>query len=426
MQTTRSSLLPTALAVLLVLSGGAIERAKAQSNRSVSTNSGPSVDQLFDEARQKGDEFDAAGWPPRGRFTLSPRFTKAYVDFNKRLWNDYGIFYQYTPTVMMQKGSQGGGQDFTANEQYSSIFGWRLLNKTRIGTGYFVFSNLHVGQLTKTSGGVFSQSLGINYFNSDSPGDVDVIKALLWRHELPGEFLTINVGHDSIGDLDGGCRYACDDTTAFISQPLSNNAARTLPGQGAMLSADIKLTDRVTVEVGAADAQGDGSLNSRRVFRTGDLAYAAALKFENPFKAVGDGHYKISYYKVDPTRQGTPAAQSSTQGVSIQIDQDFGDLGVFAKFHQAFERKGSIERSAAAGIVWTAPFGNNEDRLGLGLGWVDPTAPRTKNEYVAETYYRLQLTPFVQVSAGAMLTINPSNPDSSDEAVFTLRTRGQF
>jgi hypothetical protein len=196
MQTTRSSLLPTLLMVLLVLSGGAIERAKAQSNRSVATTSGPSADQVFERARRKVDEFDAAGWPPRGRFTLSPRFTKAYVDFNKRLWNDYGIIYQYAPTAMMQKGSQGGGQDFTASEQYQGLFAWRLLNKTGIGTGYFVFNNLHVGQLTKTSGGVFSQSLGINYFSSDSPGDVYVIKAVLWRHELPGEFMTKNLGHD--------------------------------------------------------------------------------------------------------------------------------------------------------------------------------------------------------------------------------------
>ena len=85
------------------------------------------------------------------------------------------MFYVFAPTVMMQVGTQ-------ANAQYQTAFGWRVLNKTRIGTAYFFFNDLHVTQLTRTSRGDFSQSLGINYFTSDSVANTDVIKALLWRH----------------------------------------------------------------------------------------------------------------------------------------------------------------------------------------------------------------------------------------------------
>jgi len=77
--------------------------------------------------------------------------------------------------------------------------------------------------------------------------------------------------------------------------------------------------------------------------------------------------------------------------------------------------------------VWTKPFGNDEDWWGLGFGWVDPTAPGSNNEYVVETFYRLQLTPFVQVTPDAMMVINPSNnPDRDVEGVFSLRVRGHF
>lgn len=404
----------------------------AQSSESVaasqtSANSGPSTEQLFNQAIDKADEFEAAGWPPRGRFTISPERTEAYVEFNRRLWVNYGIAYLFAPTIMMQKGSQGGGQDFTANEQYQGLFAWRLLDKTRIGTGYFIFNNLHVSQLTRTSGADFSQSLGINYFSSDSPGNTETVKALLWRHQLPGDLLTLFVGHDELASLDGGCRYACDDTQSFFASPLSNNVARTLPGQGAGAGADIELVDGVILQGAAGDARGDGNLNFRRVFETGELVYAGALKFENPFKAVGNGLYKFTYYKVDATRQGTPAARSATQGLSIHVDQDFGELGVFAKYSKAFQRKGSVEQYAAAGLVWTKPFGNDEDWWGLGFGWVDPTAPGSNNEYVAETFYRLQLTPFIQVTPDAMMVINPSNnPDKNVEGVFSLRVRGHF
>ena len=421
--------LPAVLALVLFVAGGAIERANAQSRASaVSAQGGPTNDQLFDEAVGKADEFDAFGWPARGRFTLSPRLRDAYVDFNRRLWNKYGITYLYAPTVMMQKGSQGGNQDFTANEQYNGIFVWRLLNKTRIGTGYFAFSNLHVGQLTRTSGADFSQSLGINYFSSDSPANTETIKGLLWRHELPGDFLTLIVGHDEIAGVDSGCRYACDDTKSFFSTPLSANPTRTLPSQGPMASADFTLAKGVVVETSVADASGDGNLNFSRVFDKGRLAYAGALKLENPLKDVGSGLYKFSYYKVDSTGiRGTSSFQSATQGLSIQVDQDFGDLGVFAKYSRAFQRKGTFVQFASAGIVWTKPFGHDEDWLGLGFGWVDPTAPTSNDEYVAEAFYRLQLTPFVQVTPAAMLVMNPSsNPDTNTEAVFSLRARGHY
>ncbi|MGA9443512.1 MAG: carbohydrate porin [Methyloceanibacter sp.] len=58
---------------------------------------------------------------------------------------------------------------------------------------------------------------------------------------------------------------------------------------------------------------------------------------------------------------------------------------------------------------------------------MDPTASNTNDEYVAETFYRLQLTPFIQVTPAAMLVMNPSkNADNNPEGVFSLRERALF
>jgi hypothetical protein len=423
-QTATKSGLHIVLAILLLVVCGSFDPARAQNVQAVAgANSGPTTDQLFDQTIGKADEFDAAGWPARGRFTPFPALTQAYVDFNRRLWNKHGIAYMFAPTLMSQWGSQGGNQDYTASEQYQGLLVWRALNETRIGTGYFVINNLHVSQLDKTSGVDFAQSLGINYFTNDSVGRTEVTKALLWRHEFPGDFLTVLLGHDEINAINGGCRYACDDTTNFLSTPLAANPAGTLPGQGMMASVDVKLREGVIVEAGVADARGDGKLHFNRAFDTGEVAYAGSLKIENPFKSVGDGVYKFSYYKVDATRQGTPKAAAETRGLSIQVDQDFGNVGVFAKYHKAMKRKGAVKQTGSAGLMLLKPFGNDEDRLGLGFGWVDPTAPNTNDEYVAEAFYRMQLTPLTQISAGAMLVIDPSTPGKSNEFVFSLRAR---
>jgi len=194
-----------------------------------------------------------------------------------------------------------------------------------------------------------------------------------------------------------------------------------------MVSADVKLTDNVVLEGTVADALGDGKVDFNRVFKNGDLAYAGALKLENPFKATGDGVYKLTYYRVDATRQGTEKAQKASEGLSIQLDQDFGPLGVFMKYSKTFKRQGSIKQTGAAGVMFKEPFGYDEDVAGFGFGWVDPKAKNTRNEYVAEAFYRLQLTPFIQVTPDAMLVINPSNREKRDlEAVFTVRARGAF
>lgn len=53
-----------------------------------------------------------------------------------------------------------------------------------------------------------------------------------------------------------------------------------------------------------------------------------------------------------------------------------------------------IGRTAGADMIWKAPFGNDEDQVGAGFGGIDPAAFDTNNDYVAETYYRMQFTPF--------------------------------
>ena len=108
------------------------------------------------------------------------------------------------------------------------------------------------------------------------------------------------------------------------------------------------------------------------------------------------------------------------------MEQDVGNVGLFARYATAWGRTGFVDQTAAAGAVWKNPFGNDEDWLGVGLGWVAPTADDTNDEYVAETYYRLQLTPLTQITAGAMAIIHPSNISSDLEGVLNLRARMYF
>ena len=67
------------------------------------------------------------------------------------------------------------------------------------------------------------------------------------------------------------------------------------------------------------------------------------------------------------------------------------------------------------------------DLFGLGLGWSDPSPPSLNEEFVAEVFYRLQLTQVQQLSAGWQAYISPAfAPDNDIVNVLSVRWRVQF
>ena len=62
------------------------------------------------------------------------------------------------------------------------------------------------------------------------------------------------------------------------------------------------------------------------------------------------------------------------------------------------------------------------DWLGLGVGWSDPDDASLRDEYVIESFWRMQLTPTTQISVDVQLWLNPSTTPGDDvQGVFTPR-----
>jgi carbohydrate-selective porin OprB len=272
-----------------------------------------------------------------------------------------------------------------------------------------------------------TQSLGITYPISDSVADTDAVKALYWQQDLPGDRASLRFGHVDPNGIVLKCSYACDDTTLFISGPLSGNVTGTNAGQGWGVQAFFKTGTAISLEAGVGDANGDGKLNTDRSVKSDELAYSAAVIAENLFPTLGDGAIRLGYYQVDPTKRGTSDAQARTSGVVLAAEQDVGDYGLFARYAESFGRHSGSRSTGAAGIVWKKPFGYDEDRLGFGVSYVEPSAEDTDAEYLSEVFYRMQITPLAELSAGAIVLNRPNNADDTGaEAVFNLRLRYAF
>jgi len=282
---------------------------------------------------------------------------------------------------------------------------------------------MHVGQITSTTGVDFLQSMGTSFALSDSPSDADVLRALYWVQDFSSGRVRFAFGHGEIAKNDNGnCRYSCDDTTTFVSQPLSSNPARTLPGAGAGIGLETYPVPELELAFALGDARGDGDLNFKRVFDEGDLAYSGEIVWRSDVPGLEHGEYRITGYHVDEIES---ASQKSSTGVQIGLEQDVGNTGLFLRGGGTKGRHSSVERYVSGGAVWKGPFsGGPEDWLGLGASWVRPSDSSRSDEGILETFYRFQLMPRVQFSPDVMLVF-PS--DGSDvEAVFSLRLQVQL
>jgi porin len=78
--------------------------------------------------------------------------------------------------------------------------------------------------------------------------------------------------------------------------------------------------------------------------------------------------------------------------------------------------------SLATGVVFTNAFGYNNDWLGLGFIWQDPSDGNRRDDYGMEAFWRLQMTEHIQVTPDVQIYFDPSTSPTRDvEAAFGLR-----
>ena len=147
------------------------------------------------------------------------------------------------------------------------------------------------------------------------------------------------------------------------------------------------------------------------------------LNFRPVIEGLGEGDYKVNFYSIDSTESG-----GHSRGISVVMEQELGDqyLTTF-RYSGADQRRTATKQFVAASLMRRGIFKWKDDLLGIGAGWGDPTDSDLRDEYVLEAFWRVQLTPSLQITPNAQLWLNPSKSPSSDvEAVFTLRATIDF
>jgi porin len=82
------------------------------------------------------------------------------------------------------------------------------------------------------------------------------------------------------------------------------------------------------------------------------------------------------------------------------------------------------EQMINTGIVIDNIFGQDNDRIGLGYTWSDPADGSLDNQKEIDAYYRVQLTPEIQIGPTFTVSFDPVlNQDEDRITVWGFRTR---
>lgn len=337
----------------------------------------------------------------------------------------FGLRLGLAYTAVYQAATGGSGQRDAAGGDLDLFGDWRLLGEADAderGALYFAAENRHdlgtgiapaalggqVGSLWGTTNGFGEQSLAL--------------KELYWQQHFGGERLILR-----LGKLDAenyyNSNYWQSDSKYFLNQAFSSFPVRAFPSNGLGMNLTAKPADDWYVSAGFQDAQGKKTeAGFDTFFGDFNLFGAAEIGFTPTIAGVGRGTYRLTAWYRDA---GDSTGKPHDAGLVVSIDQRVGEhLIPFVRAGIGQGNVNGIEAMIAAGAGWEGKLITDADVLGIAAAWGQPEGAGLDDQFVAELFYRLQVSPDNQLTLGYQLVVNPSfEPDDEVVGVFEVRWR---
>ena len=139
------------------------------------------------------------------------------------------------------------------------------------------------------------------------------------------------------------------------------------------------------------------------------------------------GHVHVSLWHQD---QRKDAGIDDGRGIGLSAVQRFGRITPFVRYGYAdggASGPAPVKLMANAGVVIDQIFGQANDRIGVGYTWSDPADRALDDQSEIDSYYRVQVTPEIQIGPTFQVIFDPvRNPDEDTVFVWGFRTRLEF
>jgi porin len=216
--------------------------------------------------------------------------------------------------------------------------------------------------------------------------------------------------------------------TDFVDFNHVTNTTIPLPGNGLGAFVVYRPKPNILLRLGAHDANADVQESGfdtydGELFTIFEVGFDPGLMPREPGRPP-HGHIHVSLWHQD---ERDDAGIDDGRGIGVSALQRFGRFTPFLRYGYADVDAGgptNVKHMANAGLVIDEIFGQANDRVGVGYTWSDPEDSTLDNQGAIDAYYRVQLTPEIQIGPTLEVVFDPvRNPDEDTVYVWGFRTR---
>lgn len=328
-------------------------------------------------------------------------------------------------TAVYQAASGGPGERQAAGGDIDLFGDWRLLgSKEGKNNGYLYFAAENRHELfTDIPPSALKGEIGSLWGTTNGFSEQDLaLKELFWQQHFGADRLIFR-----LGKLDPenyyNSNYWQSDSKFFLNQAFSSFPVRAFPGNGLGMNVTAMLNEDWSLSTGFQDAQGKKTTAGFDTFFDDfNLFSAFEVRYTPTIEGVGRGSYRLTAWYRDA---GESDGKPHDAGFDLSIDQRVGPHLI--PFFRAGTGEGNIngiEHMISGGAGWEGKLITTTDVIGLGVAWGRPADHDLNDQYAAEVFYRLQVSPDNQFTIGYQVIVDPANdPDADLVGVFELRWR---
>lgn len=288
-------------------------------------------------------------------------------------------------------------------------------------TRHRLFTSSRPSELGASSGSLWCTTSGFN------TQDLSLVQ-LWWQQTLFNDKLIYRLGKvDQADFFDIGTFKSAN--LFFSNFAFSDNPAIPSPDNGYGGAVSIHPSESWYLRAGVGDANGrKTSMSMKSFLEKNDYFSAAEVGLTPTIAGLGQGYYQFTVWHTDGERRRNARDQPSGKGFSLRFEQYLGEnLLPFVSYSYSTGNTTAVRQLATAGIGVADILGYKDDIIGVAVGWGQPEDRSLRNQYVAEVFYRMQISDYFQLTPDIQVIREPSRNRNNDTiGVFGLRMRLVF
>lgn len=418
------------IAVVAAAAASLVDRAWAQDAEVTPPEVEPPAQQapaivVGDSPRQVPRRLDESRAPRAGLLKRGPvsLLDPLWDGMNSWLESHIGLRLGLEYTMAFQAASDGPKDRLGASGEFSFYGEWRFLGEAdgkNVGTLNFN-AEYHHG-----AGGVAPAALGddlgalwgtADTFDDDLPFS---LVQLYYQQYLFDDRALLIAGKIDTTNYIATSRYA-DDTQFFMNRAFSSNPGVNYPDYGLGAVFAVAPSELFYMGVCIADANGIATRSGFDSIDEGDFFYAGQIAFTPSIEGGGKGSYGLTIWRSDAAqRVETPG----DWGIALVLEQELSHgIVPFFKYSWSDGDATGVRNFVAGGVGFEGPFGRDDDVIGIGLSWGEPSDSSGDDQFAAEVFYRLQVSTSIQWTIGLQVLDGLDESAEDSDAVWVLETR---